>query len=237
MLSTPSWGQPRSLAPRSLQLAIDIMSPIYYTYKKLGPRYELSGVLDLSAFGIALDYGWGRIQRAGLHTGSNQQTYYQQQHQGRYFRVGVNYNFIQNVCDSNAAFIGFRYARSYAQDLLIQRTWHTTAPAAMSEEPALKIRWLEAVAGVQVQVWRWIYAGVLARYKFRNRIDNAQAHLPFDVIGWGIYADRAWNFHYYLGVCIPIHESTPTVWKYKKGRSSRQYVSRYKPMRRARASK
>lgn len=237
MLSTPSWGQSHRLALRSLQLATDISSPVYYSYRKLGPRYELNGVLDLSLLGTALDYGWGRIQRAGLHGGSSQQTYYQLQHQGRYFRLGINYSFIRNACGCNAAYIGFRYARSYAQDLLIQRTLHAPTPAAMSEEPELKMRWLEVVAGVQVKVWQWLYVGGLVRYKFRNKIDNVQAHLPFDVIGWGLYADQAWSFHYYLGACIPMKDHTSITRKNKQERLSRPSVARHKPMRHARVKK
>jgi hypothetical protein len=214
--------------PTGLQLGFDVYSPLYYRYQKTGPQYEMNGLLDFKRLLLQGDYGWGSIQREGV---AKEQSMNKEQNiksicrnQGQYFRIGVDYNFINNSVDDNAAFLGFRYAKSYFQDELqsvlpdelyqLTRKKEKNPSSAWDNYPIdskqshMQARWFELVAGVRVKAWQWFYLGCTARYKFNKKISPHNGHIPFDVIGWGLNEEDAFGLNCYLILRLPLQKRT-----------------------------
>jgi len=211
------WAQAKQYLPTGLQLSTDIYQPLYYYgYQKTGPQYEFNATIDFARLMLEGDYGWGRIRRKGIH----KETYITSivKNEGHYFRIGLNYNFIKNSRDHNAAFLGLRYAKSYFRDhlksILYDRYWG--GHLVDSQQANLQARWFEIVAGVRVKVWEWIYMGCTARYKFGKKISHATSHLPFDIIGWGLNEEDALGLNYYIILRIPLQKDKHTPKKNKR---------------------
>ena len=189
-----TWAQPRYW-PTGIRLSIDVASPLYYKYyQKTGVQYEFNASTDFANFMLEGDYGWGSIQWKGLDLKTSPRSAYTSD--GKYFRIGLNYNLLQDTPDKNAAFLGVRYATSFFQDhLTSQVSYNSAGPIKNklpidSEQSDVKARWYEAVAGVKVKVWKILYVGGTVRYKFGLHIDGTDAYVPYDVLGWACMTKR-----------------------------------------------
>ncbi|MEM7055313.1 MAG: DUF6048 family protein [Bacteroidota bacterium] len=206
-LSAPSWAKANPYRPTGLRLSTDCYRPLYYGYQGTGLQYEFSGSIDFRRLMLEGDYGWGYIQRKGICKQKN--IWPSCNNEGKYFRIGLNYNFISKSTDHHAAFLGARYAMSHFQDhlksTLQDQYWGNYS--IDSQQGQLKARWFEVVAGAKVQVWRWIYIGCTVRYKFYKKISNITSHIPFDIIGWGLNDEGAFGLNYYISLRIPLQKS------------------------------
>jgi hypothetical protein len=168
------------------------------------------------------DYGFGAIQWEGTDKRATK-TKSKYRSSGKYFRVGLNYNLLKDTPDKNAAFLGVRYAMSFFDDWLTSKISYDSKGvidngAAVSEhQKGVSANWLEAVAGVKVKVWRFLYVGGTVRYKFWLGMDRADRCRPYDILGWGLNEEQRFGFSYYLSVRIPFGgdapstESTPAI--------------------------
>jgi hypothetical protein len=216
----------KSYLPTGLQIGVDLANPIYYyLYKKTGPIYELNALVDFKRLLVQGDYGWGIIERKGVstkikdirHRPIKSACY----NLGYYFRIGVDYNFIKNSLDDNAAFLGVRYAKSYFYDILqstlpsktlkegaksnkVYQVWDDYF--LRSEQYDMQARWFEVVAGFRVKVWEWTYLGGTARYQLNKKLTDRKGHIPFDIVGWGINSEDAFHVNIYLGVRLPLQK-------------------------------
>ena len=123
---------------------------------------------------------------------------------GKYFRVGLNYNWLQDTPDKGVFFLGLWHARSFFKD----HGWPLD-----KQQSKVQARWWEAVAGVKVKIWRLLYAGSSLRYKFSLALDGADDYRPYDVLGWGKYdkeAEGTFGLNYYLSFRIPFVRNTFT---------------------------
>ncbi|MFM2428405.1 MAG: hypothetical protein RL012_289 [Bacteroidota bacterium] len=201
--------------PTGIQLGMDVFRPFQYKYYgRQGTPYELNTSIDFARCILEGDYGWGSIHWKGCSEKTSTSSYYASD--GQYFRVGLNYNFLQDTPNKNMAFLGFRYARSFFQDHLVSKvSYDSRGPiknqdiSIDSKQHNVKARWFEAVAGVKVKVWKLLYAGGTMRYKFGLRIDQANCHTPYDVLGWGLNDDEPFGFNLYLSLHIPFVYDTP----------------------------
>ncbi len=207
--------QVKHYLPTGIQLGMDVTRPLYYQYEKLGGQYEFNGLIDFNRLLLQGDYGWGQIARWGV---SKQNIRSVANHQGQYFRIGADYNFISHSIDDNAAFLGFRYAKSYFKEKLRtkllneanqlgpkqgkqQSPWGDY-PINITQED-MEARWFEVVAGVRVKAWKWIYLGCTARYKFGKKL-TPEGYTPFDIIGWGLNDEDALGLNLYLIIRLPL---------------------------------
>ena len=202
-----SWAQANTYLPTGIQLGIDLIGPLYGKYQKTGPQYAFNGLLDFNRLLVQGDYGWGFIERQGFC--KKQGIGSSSKNQGQYFRIGLDLNLLKNSIDHNAAFLGLRYAKSYFQDqlhsALLAPYWGTYH--INSKQANMQARWLELVAGVRVKAWQWIYLGCTAHYKFKKKLAHNNAHIPFDVLGWGLNQEDALELNCYLIVRIPLQRS------------------------------
>jgi len=212
--SLPTWAKTRYW-PTGVQLGMDVFRPFQYTYyERQGTPYELNTSIDFARCILEGDYGWGHIHWKGYNKKTRTPSSYTSD--GQYFRVGLNYNLLQDTPHKNMAFLGFRYARNFFQDHLVSKVRHDSEGPIKnrnvpidSKQHNVKARWFEAVAGVKVKVWKLLYAGGTIRYKFGLRIDQADSHVPYDVLGWGLNdQEEAFGFNLYLSLRIPFVRNT-----------------------------
>ncbi len=215
----PTWAKTRYW-PTSVQLGVDVSCPVYYKYYwRNGTQYELNTSMDFSSFILEGDYGGGNIRWEGYNKKTSILSSYTSD--GRYLRIGLNYNVLQDTPDKNMAFLGLQYARSFFKDHLVNKVkYHYSdtgdgliangGPSIDSKQNNVKARWFEAVAGVKVKVWKLLYVGSTIRYKFGLRLKDADFHIPYDVLGWGLNdGEESFGFNLYLSLRIPFVHDTP----------------------------
>lgn len=226
-----AWTKPpiSMYLPTGLQLGFDLYQPIYANfYRKTGEQYELNGLLDFKRLLLQGDYGWGIIQRKGISNKvkdiAGQYIESKSKNLGQYFRIGLDYNFIHNSVDDNAAFLGLRYAKSYFKDqlksILPDELYQLTMSGETPEKgwgdyeidsglDMIQMRWFELVGGFRVKAWKWFYLGCTARYQFNKKITPHPAYIPFDIIGWGINGEDNFGLNIYLIIRFPLQKRMP----------------------------
>jgi hypothetical protein len=212
--SLPAWSKTR-YRPAGIQLGIDALRPFQYKYYgRTGTPYELNASIDFARCILEGDYGRGYIRWEGYNAKTNTSSSYTSS--GQYFRVGLNYNLLQDTPNKNIAFWGFRYARSFSQDHLVGKvSYDSDGPVKTqnvfidSKQNNVQASWFEAVVGVKVKVWKLLYAGGTLRYKFGLCIDQSDSHVPYDMLGWGLNdQEEAFDLNLYLSLRIPFPYDT-----------------------------
>jgi Domain of unknown function (DUF6048) len=210
--SSPAWAKTRYL-PTGIQLGMDVFRPFQYQYYgRTGTPYELNAAIDFARYILDGDYGWGHIRWEGHNKKMNNSPSYTSN--GKYFRVGLSYNLVQDTPNKNMAFLGLRYARSFLQDHLVSpvvpydnlgNPIKTGRVFSINREQYnVQARWFEVIAGVRVKIWTLLYVGGALTYKFGLRIDQACSYVPYDVLGWGLNdQEETFGFHLYLSLRIP----------------------------------
>ena len=203
--------------PTGIQVCMDVLRPFHYKYYgRAGMQYAYNASIDFASLILEGDRGCGDIQWEGHNEETSTQSSYASN--GYYFRVGLSYNLLQDTPDKNVAFLGVRYAKSFFKDHLSSRVlYHHSikgdapiqgGPTINSKQDNVEARWFEAVAGVRVKIWKLLYAGGAIRYKFGLHLDGANAHIPYDVLGWGLNNDTSFGFSLYLSLRIPFVRDT-----------------------------
>jgi Domain of unknown function (DUF6048) len=213
--STPVWAKVPYL-PTGIQVCMDVLCPFYYKYyEREGNQYEFNTAVDFASLILEGDYGWGDIKWEGHSKATNNKSSYASK--GQYFRIGLNYNLLQDTPSKNLAFLGLRYAKSFFEDHLVSKVSYDSAGLVRNEGDLINekqgnvtARWFEAVAGVKVKVWKILYVGGTIRYKFGLRFDEANSHTPYDVLGWGLSDGRPFGVNIYLSLRIPFVRDAAT---------------------------
>lgn len=129
--------------------------------------------------------------------------------EGSYFRVGPDINFLHQDPDRSALFFGLRYSQSKFSDQLEYSYDNqiTDEGANTVSNTDLKATWYEMVAGMKVKVWKTVWLGYTARFKFSaDTFENNQL-IPYYIPGYGRAAeDVIWDFDYYLIIRIPVRK-------------------------------
>lgn len=160
--------------------------------------WELNADVDFGRYYLALDYG-ASSRKDSLDNG-----YYE--NDGRYFRAGVDVNFMLSDPDRNMFFLGFRYGRSSFSENLTYETVvddFGTIQRTLSN-PAAKAGWVELVTGLRVKIWKSIWMGYTGRMKFLPSVNNNPGFETYDIPGYGKTAKSLyWGFNYQIFYRIP----------------------------------
>lgn len=188
--------------PTGVRIGADVISPIRtFTDSKFG-GYEFSADVDFYRYYLNVEIGkWERDLKTDLEAYSNN---------GKYFRLGVDVNFLKKDPDKNMFFLGARYGHGkFSERLTITSedpVWGISTDSYQNNN--VKANWIELTTGLKVRMFKGFWMGYTARYKFGLSTDATRGFIPHDVPGYGkTYKDNTWGFTYYVMFRIPVRPS------------------------------
>lgn len=190
--------------PTGVRVGTDVISLVKTRTQDNFNGWEVNGEMDFSRYYLALEYGkWGRDLNADSASYSNK---------GRYWRAGVDVNFLTKDPDRNVFFLGARYGRSVFSELMTVTSydpiWGSLSDTFYHSD--VKAWWLELTTGLRVRMWKFLWLGYTGRFKFALTPDSTEEMLPHDVPGFGrTDKETTWGFNYYLMIRIPVRKAPP----------------------------
>ena len=189
--------------PTGIRIGTDVLSLVRSSVKDDFKGWEANADVDFYRYHLAVDYGtWGRSYRSSLPE-DDSAAY---DNDGRYWRIGADVNFLLKDPDRNIFFIGLRYGRSSFSEVMtirskdlvwgeLERTYHN---------PSVTSRWVELTTGIKVKIYKIIWLGYTARFKFWLKNSGDSEMIPHDVPGYGrTNKENTWGFNYQIFVRIP----------------------------------
>jgi hypothetical protein len=187
-------------SPTGLRLGTDIISIVKSHYVESFTGWEVNADIDFYRYYLSVDYGsWGRTYFPEGGKYSNDGTYY---------RVGIDVNFLKKDPERNMFFLGARYGHSvFSEDYTISIAdplWGNLADQRYTNTNA-KAHWLELTTGIKVKMYKFIWMGYTARFKFGLKTSETDQMLTSDVPGFGrTDKEITWGFNYQIFVRLPL---------------------------------
>jgi hypothetical protein len=191
---------PRRFIPTGVRFGTDGLTIARNFYDNTFSGWEVDADVDFDRYFLALEYGtWSRSFDGSGNVYDND---------GRYFRTGIDVNFLTKDPEKNMFFFGLRYGRAtYSEHLTvdttdpdfgdIRETYHNTN---------LHGHWYELTTGLRVKMIGGFWMGYTARFKFGLKTnDDGGEMITSDVPGFG-RTDKpsTWGFNYMLLFRIPL---------------------------------
>jgi hypothetical protein len=186
--------------PTGIRIGTDVISIVKSNYVASFSGWEVNADVDFYRYFLAVDYGtWSRVYHPDGGKYAND---------GRYYRVGVDVNFLKKDPEKNMFFIGARYGHSkFSEDFVIDVNdplWGAGGTRHYINAD-MKGRWWELTTGIKVKMWKFIWMGYTARFKFGLKTTDTPDMLPSDVPGFGrTNKPTTWGFNYQVLVRIPV---------------------------------
>lgn len=203
-----SFGQDseRKYIPSAYRLGVDLTGVGYTIFGTSHNHYEINNDFQFGKYFFALDLG--TISRTFNWDDSKEDGWqdYIYQFNGRFFRAGIDYNFIPKDPDNNVIFVGLRYGRAY---------FHDNMQFAIDDDifgfqyynnvnEKLRGRWFEANAGMKIKVWNHIFLGYTLRMKFARKVKGETNLSAYEIPGYGKAANNSiFGFNYHVFYRIP----------------------------------
>jgi len=201
-----------SFIPTGIRVGTDLISIFKTQFKDGFSAWEVNADVDFHRYYLAIDYGAG--SRTFLSDSGNYSN------DGTYWRVGVDVNFLLKDPDRNMVFFGARYGKAnFSQDLTVV-AWNQFTREIENLEyhnGSVNAHWIELTGGLRVKIWKALWMGYTARFKFGLKSDDTENIIPSDVPGYGrTNKDSYWGFNYQIFVRIPVRKTPPVTYKAKK---------------------
>lgn len=183
---------------RSIRLGIDGFGLIRSAVTPGLSTIEFNGELDMTKYILAVDLGRFSQEIDSLPR-------YNYDITGNYFRIGLDANFIPKDRDGSVIAFGFRYGRAGFDDR-IDYDYSDPDLGTFSGMTAFNndasASWLEAHVGMKARVYKGIWLGYRASYKFGLNIKSSEFE-PFLIPGYGpgetnTDSNTTWGFNYYI---------------------------------------
>lgn len=201
--------------PTGVRVGTDALSIARNFYDDSFKGWEVNADVDFNRYFLAIEYGkWSRNY---LNDSTGYSSDYS--NEGRYWRAGVDVNFLLKDPERNMFFLGLRYGRSVFSETYaitdVDGRWGSLAETYYNNDVAA--RWFELTTGLKVRMFSWFWMGYTARFKFGLKTGETPTMLPHDVPGYGrTDKESYWGFNYQLMFRIPIREHPPLSFKKKK---------------------
>jgi len=191
--------------PTGIRIGTDVISIAKTQYVATFRGWEMNGDVDFYRYFLSVDIGsWSRnfMQKDSTHS-----TY---ANSGMYYRVGIDVNFLTKDIEKNMFFIGLRYGHSAFSETydvaLVDTLWSAGATQQQHfSNDNIKAHWLELTSGLRVKIWKVIWMGYTARFKFGLSTNEKGILLPSDVPGYGrTDKNTTWGFNYQIFVRLPL---------------------------------
>ncbi|MGK7394888.1 MAG: DUF6048 family protein [Candidatus Cyclobacteriaceae bacterium M3_2C_046] len=210
LLSTyTSWGQSKFL-PTGIRAGFNLSTAGKTITRDFMSQYEVTGDIDFYKYLLNLDLG-----TAQFNYEEDDFTY---NLSGSYFRTGIDINFVNNLPNSHALFMGARYARSFFNASV---SWDPDDPYwpdqnISVEEENMRAFWFEIVGGMKVNVLYNFHLGFTARLKIARSYYGEDRLIPYRIPGYGpAEVGSMWGFDYYISYRIPFRKKPDVVEKLK----------------------
>jgi hypothetical protein len=187
--------------PTGVRIGYDLMTLGKSQFGNRMNGWEIAVDADFHRYFLVVEYGrWAVTDPLSNGTYSND---------GGYYRIGIDVNFLKKDPVKNMFFLGGRFGHSSYQDQVIYKD--TIPPFASFERfvqnPKVIATWVELTTGIKVKVWKYLWLGATARFKFGLDLDGNGPLQSYDVPGFGRNIARTtWGFNYYLMVRIPFRK-------------------------------
>ena len=195
--------------PTGIRVGVDVIALAKSHFQDDFGGWEIAADVDFDRYLLAVEIGnWGRNFASDSATYGNS---------GNYWRVGIDVNFLTKDPDRNVFFLGARYAKSvFAESMSVMRydpVWGLLADKFYHSD--VNASWIELTTGLKVKVWKVIWLGYTARFKFALSGDVTEEMLPADIPGFGTADNKVtWGFNYNIMIRLPIRKATvPTSMK------------------------
>lgn len=198
-----------SYAPTGVRIGTDLISIGRSQFDPKFNGWEVNADIDFYRYYLAVDYGyWAK------HLDIKNGTY---ENSGNYFRVGADVNFLLKDPDRNMFFMGYRYGQSNFDHSSNYIKYFVVDPqyGVSSSDKDMSAHWMELTAGLRVKIWKMIWMGYTARFKFAPRAKGYSEMQPFDIPGYGLFEKKIyWGFNYQIFFKIPVRkQEKPIVTK------------------------
>ena len=193
-------------APSAVRIGVEPGALGYMIFSEKRSFFEATADLDINNFYLAMDYG--------INTFKLDEPTYQYENNGRYMRFGMDINLMKADKIYNVMFFGLRYARSvfndelkYQTSAVIQSDTRWPSAKASVSNSNVKSNWIEMTVGMKIRIFKQLYAGFTARYKFLKSIRDAGNLKPYYIPGFGKNINNdAWGLNYYIYYRIPFRK-------------------------------
>lgn len=188
--------------PTGIRIGTDVISMVK-TFSK--DNYtELNFYADIDFHKYLFNVEYGRVERSLFNDSAAYHV------KGSYFKFGPDINFLYKDPDRSALFFGLRYAfTKFSDDLSYIKNDPTYGlHAARIENDAINAKWFELVGGLKVKIWKTMWLGYTARFKFGVNSFEDEKLIPNTIPGYGRADERVtWGFNYWLIFRIPVRNS------------------------------
>jgi hypothetical protein len=197
--------------PTGIRIGTDVIALVKSNIQDNFTGWEVNADVDFNRYYLNFDYGsWGR------NYATDSATY---QNDGKYWRVGVDVNFLLKDIDHNLFFIGLRYGRAnFSEQMSVisdDDVWGVHSD--QYNNTAVTAQWKELTSGIRVKMYKFIWMGYTARFKFGLKSQGQNEMLSHDVPGYGrTDKETAWGFNYQIFFRIPFRPAPPVVLAKKK---------------------
>lgn len=199
--STKDW---KEYIPTGIRVGTDVIS-LVKTYRK-SDYQEYNFQADIDLYRYFLTFEMGQMKRTLTSTNGVYEV------EGRHFSVGPDINFLHNDPDKSVLFFGLRYASSTFSDKLdytYQNPFYGEGEVSVANNN-INANWMEMVGGLKVRLWKPIWLGYTARFKFGVDTFEQNELIPNYIPGYGRAQESVtWGFNYYILLRIPVRKAPP----------------------------
>lgn len=212
--STSIFAQWSKWLPSAVRVGTDAGALGYMFFSEQRSFFEVEGDIDFNNFFVVMDLGVDNYK-------INELTY-NYNNNGQYLRMGLDVNLMPNNIHQHVAFFGLRYGATSFDDKLEYDTraiietdtgWPNTRDVTTNTNATGS--WFEMNTGLKVRVFKQLYLGFTARYKFGLSVKATGTLRPYYVPGFGKNVNSdSWGISYYVFYRLPFRKKV--VYKEKK---------------------
>lgn len=187
--------------PTGVRVATDVLSLVRTQTSERFSGWEVNADIDFARYYLTIDYGDWR-SNVVLNNG----TYVTD---GNYLRLGADVNFLLKDPDRNMFFLGARYAMADFTDFATYRYTDTNFGEVQNtvSNGNVSASWKELTGGLRVKIWKWLWLGYTARFKFGMYTKGDQNLKPYEVPGYGLTVKpNTWGFNYQVFLRLPVRK-------------------------------
>ncbi len=168
---------------RGVSVGVDLVGPGMLAFGDYGQVEAVARVNLKDRYFPVVEVGYGKADH------QDEQTLIRYKTGAPYWRIGVDFNVMKNKHDIYKILVGARYAHtSFTYDagpvVVSDPVWGTGAVWEAKDQDCT-YGWLEAAAGVDAKLWKFVHLGWTVRYRARLHQKYGDAGEPWYVPGFG----------------------------------------------------